>query len=141
MSSAGNSRRRGVTLIEMLVVVAILGVMTAIAYPSMTAGLDTLRVNAACDEIASALNAAVTHAERRSETVEIHAGGHRFEIIAPSLRRRVALGEIECEERTLFIEPGGVAPGAPLIVRGPRGAIKSVRVDPITRVAEVRDAR
>ena len=51
--------RRGVTLIEMLVVMAIIGVIVGISMPSVAAGIDSVRLASATDAVAAFLNAAV----------------------------------------------------------------------------------
>ena len=61
--SVGNNA--GITLIELLVVVAIIGVLAGISYPSVAAGIDSVRMRSATDSVASILNGAVDRAERR----------------------------------------------------------------------------
>ena len=67
-------RRRtqsGLTLIEMLIVVAIIGVMVGIAFPSITSGIDSLRIRSASDEIVSTFNSAMNRADRRQEPLKL----------------------------------------------------------------------
>ena len=66
-----NSLRRGVTLVEMLVVVSIIGLMAAVSFPSVTSGLDSIRLQSAADSVASFVNAAANRAERRQEVTEL----------------------------------------------------------------------
>src|SRR6516225_7490580 len=61
----------GVTLVEMMVVVTIIGLMAGIAFPAVSAGLDSVRLRSATDSIAAFLNAAVVRAERRQEAIEV----------------------------------------------------------------------
>ena len=42
---------RGVTLLEMLIVVALMGLIAGLSYPSVAAGLDTLRMRTASDQV------------------------------------------------------------------------------------------
>src|SRR5579859_2599954 len=71
-SSAGNNTpRSGITLIEMLVVMSIIGLLAGISYPSVAAGIDSVRMRSATDSVSSILNGAVDHAERRQQAVEI----------------------------------------------------------------------
>src|SRR3954453_20327914 len=74
--SAGNrtnsrTATAGVTLIEMMVVVAIIAIVTALAAPSMSAGLDSVRMASATDNVATFLNSAVNRAERRQQPVAV----------------------------------------------------------------------
>src|SRR5438067_11608323 len=62
---------RGVTLIEMIVVVTIIGLVAAVLTPSMTAGLDSVRMASATDNVASFLNGAVNRVERRQQAIEL----------------------------------------------------------------------
>ncbi|MCP5109600.1 MAG: prepilin-type N-terminal cleavage/methylation domain-containing protein, partial [bacterium] len=65
------SNQRGVTLMEMMVVVALMGLLVGISFPSITAGIDSLRLNSASRSIVSFLNGAMNRAERRQEVVEV----------------------------------------------------------------------
>src|SRR4051795_4731167 len=70
--SAGNrSSTAGVTLVEMLVVVTIVGLVTAVMAPSMMAGLDGVRMASATGNVASFLNSAVNRVERRQQVMEV----------------------------------------------------------------------
>ena len=61
----------GVTLIEMLVVVSIIGLIVAVSAPSLGAGLDSVRMNSATNSVANFLNSAVNRAERRQTPIEV----------------------------------------------------------------------
>src|SRR5215471_5169700 len=65
------TKARGITLLEMLVVVAIIGLMVGLAYPSLSAGLDSVRMVSATDSVAAFLNSAVTRAQRRQQAVAL----------------------------------------------------------------------
>src|SRR5512141_2256603 len=63
--------RAGITLIEMLVVMVVIGLMAAISFPAASAGIDSIRINSASQSTAAFLNAALTRVERRQEPVEL----------------------------------------------------------------------
>jgi prepilin-type N-terminal cleavage/methylation domain-containing protein len=66
-----SGRTAGVTLVELMVVVGIIGIITALAAPSMSAGLDSVRMASATDNVASFLNSAVNRAERRQQPIQV----------------------------------------------------------------------
>ncbi|MFN0107144.1 MAG: Tfp pilus assembly protein FimT/FimU [Bryobacteraceae bacterium] len=153
-------RRRtqsGLTLIEMLIVVAIIGVMVGIAFPSITAGIDSLRLRSATDEIVSTFNSAMNRADRRQIAVEIVVDRAQNRLIFasadPSYRREVAMPEGVTIERVLptipnldeslprqfLIHPGGTVPRIGLELKNRRNVRRVVSVDPITGGAQVMD--
>src|ERR1700690_2602507 len=71
-SSVGRIRAdSGVTLVEMLVVVALISLMVGISFPSITSGIDSLRLNAATNGVVSFFNSALNRAERRQQVMEV----------------------------------------------------------------------
>ncbi len=149
--------RAGVTLIEMLVVVTIIGLMLGVAMPSFSAGLDGLRLRTSADSVASALNIAVRTAERRQLPVELAiqssenrlvmrvgdsprthtysiSSGIRIARVLPALY----LGE-DKRDRYLIVYPNGAPPQLLVELETARGAKKYVRLDPITGTARVTD--
>jgi prepilin-type N-terminal cleavage/methylation domain-containing protein len=57
----------GFTLLELLIVMALLGVLTAVAYPSIGRGMGTLRLRTASREIAAAIRLARSKALREQQ--------------------------------------------------------------------------
>src|SRR5690349_18083957 len=72
-SSAGatNKLQRGITLLEMLIVVALISLIVGMSYSPVSAGLDTMRLRAASDVMVTFLSAALDRADRRQAVVEV----------------------------------------------------------------------
>lgn len=147
-------RRRGVTLVEMLIVVSLIGLLVAVTYPAVSAGIDSLRIRAASDSIASFLNAALNRAERRREVVEVEISpaDHALRMRSPDpeflrtlelpdgIEIRKVLPEVPGETgglRRLLLYPGGTVPRLGVELENRRGVRRMVRVDPITGVPQV----
>jgi prepilin-type N-terminal cleavage/methylation domain-containing protein len=147
--SVGSSARRGVTLIEMLVVVAIIGVMLAVVSPSITAGLDAIRMTSATNSVAAFLNAAVNRAERRQTAVEVtisgkdstlamysNESGFRNELKLPDgILIDAVLPRTDDEGDGIYrliLMPGASVPGIGIQLANRRGGRRIVRLDPMT---------
>src|ERR1700680_3518328 len=61
--------RAGITLIAMVVVLSIIGLIAGISFPSISAGLDSVRMVSATDSVAAFLNSAVNRAQRRQQPI------------------------------------------------------------------------
>jgi prepilin-type N-terminal cleavage/methylation domain-containing protein len=146
--------RRGVTLLEMVIVVALVGLLASISYPAVSSGVDSLRLASAGDAIAAFLNSGLIRAERRQEAVEITFDleentlrarstgvGYEKTLTLPAGVRIAAVlpAPIEGEGRIrrLLVYPGGAAPGITVELVNSRQAVRRVRIDPITGVSEV----
>jgi prepilin-type N-terminal cleavage/methylation domain-containing protein len=148
------SSSRGVTLIEMLLVVAIVGLMTAISFPAVTSGIDSLRLASATDSVVSFFNAGLNRAERRQQLVEISVSKTERSLTMRSSERGF-LRRIELPEgiailsilpegqddkdggRRFVLYPGGVVPRFGLELANRKGTRRIVRVDPITGVPQI----
>jgi len=159
-SSIGGSSRRGITLLEMIVVVAIIGLMVGISFPSVTAGLESVRMVSAADSVAAFLNAAVNRAQRREEAVELVIDLKTARLAAfsndPSFHRELTLPDgigIEAvlsgdaaerneeAERRIVLLPGGVVPGIGIQLLSKRGARRIIRLDPMTGYPRVESVK
>jgi len=132
----------GVTLIEMLIVMAIIGVIAGITFPSVASGLDSIQLRSAADGVSTFLTAAMTRADRREQAIEV--------VISPAdnaltlfsseagYTRRYALENgihIAAEQPTEFLLlPGGAPPAVSIDLFNKRGAHKIVHIDPVTGV-------
>ena len=148
------NQRRGVTLMEMLVVVTIIGIMVGASYIPVTAGVDSLRLSGAAEEVASFLNGALNLAERKQQAVEIAILPEENSIALasaqPGYTKRLDLTKFVTMEsvlppsplepagpRRFLIYPGGTAPRIGIVLASPRGDRRVVRIDPLTGVPRV----
>ena len=132
---------------EMLVVMAIIGLIVAVSTPSVGAGIDSVRMASAVDSISSFLNSAVNYAERRQQPVELvfsqrearisaysGDGGFTRELELPDgILLEAVLPQIPEEtERRIVLMPGASVPGIGIQIGNRRGAHRIVRLDPMT---------
>ncbi len=146
----------GVTLIEMLVVVALIALMVGISYPAITSGIESLRLNAATNGVVSFLDYGLSRAERRQQMVEItiSKADNSIEMRSsePGFYRKLEMPEgvsivqvlPQLPEdadpglkRDFLLYPGGTVPPLGLQLINRRNVQRVVRVDPITGVPHV----
>jgi prepilin-type N-terminal cleavage/methylation domain-containing protein len=159
-SSVGGSNERGITLLEMIVVVAIIGLIVGVSFPSVSAGIDSVRMVSAGDSVAAFLNAAVNRSQRREEPVELVIDLRTSHLAAysndASFARELTLPEgitIEAvlsgqpgdpsdePQRRIVLMPGAAVPGIGIQLLGKRGARRIVRLDPMTGYPRVEGVR
>jgi prepilin-type N-terminal cleavage/methylation domain-containing protein len=155
-SSVGATRnsQRGVTLIEMLVVMAIVALVAGLSAPSISAGLDTLRLRSSSDAIVGFFNTALAHAETRQQVVEILISGpegtltarssdqkffKKLEIVNPiritSVQPALAADD-QGVVRRFLLYPGGTVPKIAIEIANSTGRTRLVSIDPITGVPQ-----
>jgi prepilin-type N-terminal cleavage/methylation domain-containing protein len=142
----------GVTLVEMMMVLAIVGLIVAVTFPAVTSGLDSVRLSSATDSIVSFLNAGLNRAERRQTPVEIIVSipENKVKLLSVDTYRELPMPESiriarihpvlpsgEDQERSFVLYPNGAIPRFGLEVASPKGGNRIVRVDPITGVPQV----
>ena len=155
-SSVGvTNKRRGVTLIEMLIVMALIALVAGLAAPSVSAGLDTLRLRSTSDAIVGFLNVALSRADTRQQAVEIlispaegsitarsSDGGFskRLDIANPvkilSVQPGAAAAAEDVQPRRFLLYPGGTAPKITIEIGNAQGRKRLVSIDPITGVPQ-----
>jgi prepilin-type N-terminal cleavage/methylation domain-containing protein len=144
----------GVTLVELVVVVALISVIVGISFPAINSGVDSLRLNAATNSVVSFFNTGLSRAERRQQVVQITISKPENTLSMrstdPGFSRRLEMPEGVSithvlpelpqnpdASRSFFLYPGGTVPrfGVALINR--RNVEKIVQVDPMTGVPQV----
>src|SRR5258706_5877087 len=151
-SSVGvTNRERGVTLLEMMIVVTLIALVAGLSYPSVSSGIDSLRLRSASDAIVGFLNTALDRADRRQQVVEIWISPHENAMTARSADlgfvRRLDLPEPihiisvqpqapagPDEPRRFLCYPGGTVPRIAVEIANREGRRRIVTLDPITGV-------
>ena len=142
----------GVTLIELLIVMTIIGLMAAISFPSISSGLESLRLASATNSIVSFLNAGLNRAHRRQEPVEVAVStkDNTVTLTSASLSRKLdmpsgvtiqqvwpRLAEETGAPRLFLLLPGGAVPRIGIEIVNRKGVHRIVRVNPMTGVPEI----
>ncbi len=150
--------RRGITILEMMIVVMLVSLLAGLTYPSVTSGLDALRLRSAADGAAALLEQAMARVERTQRPAELvvdrkvgallladRAGGfQREQKLEPGITIEAVLpplpGAGEETARVLLLEPGAPFPGVGIVFGNTRGQRRMVRIDPLTASAVVETA-
>jgi len=148
------AKNAGVTLVEMLIVVAIVGLIASISFPSVASGLESLRLTSATDSIVGLLNGALNRAERRQEAIEVAVSiqdnalsltssepGFTRKLSMPDGVKIVAvwpkLPEEDDQPRRFLLLPGSTVPRLGVEIANRKGARRIVRVNPMTGVPDI----
>lgn len=127
----------------------LIALMVGIAYPSAASGIESIRLRSAGDNVVNFLNAAIDHAERRQQVVEVWIAPKDNVLIARSpdqgFARRLQLPEpfritavrpaaevAPDEPRRFLMYPGGTIPRIGIEISGTDGKKREVNVDPLT---------
>ena len=150
VGKASNGGQSGITLLEMLVVMCIVGLIIGVTMPSISAGLDSVRLATATSSVAGFLNAAVTRVERRQQPIEVVIRPQENRIVIysnePGFTRdltmpdgvtieRVFPAEMSREaggERRILLLPGATAPAMGVQLANRHGTRRVVKLDPMT---------
>ena len=158
-SSAGatskvHRRESGITLLEMLIAMGIIALLAGLTYPSVNAGLDTLRLRSASDQVVAFFSTAIDRADRRQQVVELQILMTENALLArtadqsfvrrlqvPDPARIVSVGPplagsvAPNEARRFLIYPGGTIPGIGVEIATRNGRRRLIHLDPLTGTA------
>jgi len=151
-----HSTQRGITLLEMLIVVTIIALLAGISYPSLSRSIESLRLNSAARQVAGFTNTAMSRAERLQDAVELMVSKADNSLEARSLsggyRERIQLGRDihivsvqpespagdETDIRTFVVYPGGAPPAFGIELENNDGRRRSIALDPITGAPQIK---
>jgi len=165
-SSVGNRRpratrtrlprahQRGVTLVEMIVVVALIALAAAISFPAVTSGIDSLRMRQATDTISSVLNQCLQRADREQMPIELTISRRDNALYVrgagPASEKRIPMPDgvtiaailppspfADEPYRQILLTPGASVPRAGVLLVNRKGLRRIVSVNPITGVPVV----
>jgi|SRR6185295_1862747 prepilin-type N-terminal cleavage/methylation domain-containing protein len=135
---------RGITLVEMLIVVAIVGLIAGISFPAVSSGIDSLRLSSASDSLVSFLNGALNRSERRQQVVQISISVEKNAVYlnSPDLARELDMPtgitiEAVHGPPLFLLLPGATVPRVGIQIVNRKGARRIVRVNPMTGVPEI----
>jgi prepilin-type N-terminal cleavage/methylation domain-containing protein len=153
------ARRRGVTLMELLVALALAGMILAISFPSLTRGLDGIRLQTSARRLAAFINDVRARAERAQQPVEIviepqnnrlsalSAGGDWDRELALEAGVRISAvlpvppgNALPEDPRRFVLLPGVPGPRFQVQLTGRHGELLAVGVDPLSGVPEILEA-
>jgi hypothetical protein len=143
----------------MLVVLVVIALIAGMAAPSVSSGLESLRLRSAADSIMGFLNTAVSRAETRQQVVEILISAStgtltaisadqgfqkKLEIASPikilSVTPALVAGADEQgQARRFLVYPGGTIPKIAIEIGNSEGRKRLVSIDPITGVPLAKD--
>jgi prepilin-type N-terminal cleavage/methylation domain-containing protein len=146
----------GITLIEMLIVMALIALIAGLATPSISAGLDSLRLRSTSDAMIGFLNTALARADTRQQVVEIlispaegtmtatsadHGFNKRLDVVSPikilSIEPTLAADvEDQNQTRRFLVYPGGSVPKIAIEIGNSRGRKRLVSIDPVTGIPQ-----
>ncbi len=154
--SATRPTQAGITLVEMLVVVVIIGLMVGVSVPAFQAGLPSIRLRSASASVAQLLYAACNQVERSQAPVLLIVDPASRKLRYRSVREKgedgmelpqgIEIVEVDpvlpaaaLRARQFLLYPGGAPPAITIQLRNERGAGKIVRLSPVTLAPLIED--
>ena len=136
---------QGITLLELIVVLAIIGLIVGVTLPAATSGLASIHLRGAASDVASFLNTALNRAERHEQTVEVIINPKESKLsldsTEPGYTRTLNLPEgirIAGDNPVrVLLMPGSAPPRVAIDLSNEKGAHRIVRLDPVTGIPEI----
>ncbi len=150
-------RERGITLIELVIVAGLMALLAGLSYSPVSAGLETLRLRSASDQVVSLLATAADRADRKQAVIEIRFLPVVNAVLAASpdrtFYRRIDLPEglrivrifpevINGDPnavRRFLMYPGGSVPQIAVEIQNSVGRHRRVSLDPLTGSARAEE--
>ena len=145
------AQQRGVTLLEMMIVTAIIALVAGLSFPSAAAGVEQMRLRSTTDSVVGFLNTAIDRAQRRQQVVEVWIApqdgvltartpdlGFSRKLEIPAGFRiseiRPALPNNQVQPRRFLLYPGGTIPRIAIEIASATNENRRryVSVDPFT---------
>jgi hypothetical protein len=139
------SSAAGITLLELLVVLAIIGLLVGVSIPATANGLSSIRLRSAANDVSTFLNSALNRSERREQMMEVivYPKQNKLELDStePGYIRMLDMppGVSISGDNPLRIVlmPGSAPPRVAIDLFNDHGAHRIVKLDPVTGVPEV----
>ena len=135
----------GITLIEMLVVMTLIGLAVGIAYPTVSGGLSEIRLRGAAEEAQTFFLQAKQYADRRQEVVQltIDPEGNRLRALSETgrwletleFKDGIAVASRN-EAHSVIFFPGSPPPAFELMLAAGEGERLGFRVNVLTGLPE-----
>lgn len=129
------NKRRGFSLIEVVIVLAIIGISLSLAGPRIGAGLGRIELNQAAQTVRTYIKLARLQAQRsdREQYVVLDRQKRSVALVGPDMRvaREETLPrsvefilQSEVQAAALYVPPSGILRGDPVRLRGRTGEIE-----------------
>jgi prepilin-type N-terminal cleavage/methylation domain-containing protein len=135
----------GITLIELMVAMAIVALMLGIAFPSMTAGLDSIALRTDTDRAATFFSQARLSADRLQQPVQLTSDPGKGELTAISVdgswEDTLAFSDrvhvvFPAQKQSVILHPSTPAPRYRLLLESERGTRAGLSINIFTGTPE-----
>ena len=125
----------GFSLVELLLVIALVAIIASVTLPALNGTMSAYRLRASADIIASELDAARVMAISRGAVYEVHFGGNQVWVVDPQdpdnpprVPKTLEAG-VTVAGSTVVFRPRGSAVGATISIKNEKDVTTSVTVE------------